>query len=87
MGIMKDKNIKKIKIPKQYYSYIHYLWVYPKERLPVNYVLGWEDFLKGNSLMAKYYTTCGPTKKEAKKLLDELPKYHKFIQDCLKRYS
>jgi hypothetical protein len=66
-----------MKLSKQYYSYVHYYYLYSHNRLPKNYVLKWKKYLDDNYQMERYYSLF--TKEEWKRKLKELPEYHKYI--------
>jgi len=66
-----------MKLSKQYYSYVHYYYLYSHNRLPKNYVLKWKKYLDDNYQMERYYSLF--TKEEWKRQLKELPEYHKYI--------
>ena len=66
-----------MKLSKQYYSYVHYYYLYSHNHLPKNYVLKWKKYLDDNYQMERYYSLF--TKEEWKRKLKELPEYHKYI--------
>jgi hypothetical protein len=66
-----------MKLSKQYYSYVHYYYLYSHNHLPKNYVLKWKKYLDDNYQMKRYYSFF--TKEDWKRQLMELPKYHKYI--------
>jgi len=72
-----DKHRGDMKLSKQYYSYVHYYYLYSHNRLPKNYVLKWKKYLDDNYQMERYYSLF--TKEEWKRQLKELPEYHKYI--------
>jgi hypothetical protein len=72
-----DKQRDDMKLSKQYYSYVHYYYLYSHNHLPKNYVLKWKKYLDDNYQMERYYSLF--TKEEWKRQLKELPEYHKYI--------
>jgi hypothetical protein len=72
-----DKHRGDMKLSKQYYSYVHYYYLYSHNHLPKNYVLKWKKYLDDNYQMERYYSFF--TKEDWKRQLMELPKYHKYI--------
>jgi hypothetical protein len=72
-----NKHRGDMKLSKQYYSYVHYYYLYSHNRLPKNYVLKWKKYLDDNYQMERYYSFF--TKEDWKHKLKELPEYHKYI--------
>ena len=70
--------MKQIKIPKQYFCFVHYYYLYNHKYLPKNYVSKWKKYFKlGYNTFEQYYNFF--TKKEWKEKLKELPKDHEYI--------
>ena len=83
--VASDKQRGDMKIPKQYYVYVHYYYLYSHKSLPRNYVLKWRKYLDNNFQMEKYYSFF--TKNEWRLQLAELPKYHKYILNAERQAS